>query len=416
MKIIDWQIMNYGLRKNINNGIILYGASLTGKKLALLLDELNLSDKVLTVVDSDEKKWGKNWMNHKIKNPQVIENYSNSALIVITSVYLKEIAENLENKYKCVQRVCSVFSFRHALHYDIYNNMADYIGKQWIKSYKNKYVLWRDNQSFVNETAQKRVYYDMINCISRTPEIVLLCSVSKVGNESLIESFNEEKRTDVYFTRHALYYNKLTLNRTKEIIKNFDNHKIKIISGIREPVERIISIKWQVISFFYLHNDKCISTLIDDKCPNYISSWESYENLNGAEFNSSNYCYPYVSDWFKDHIEKVFGIDIFDYKFNKEDGYSIIKKDNISIFIYRLDKLNKLEKEIKEFSGDNNFKLKRKNIASEKRYAFAYKGYLENVKIEKNFFNNLINDKGMTHFYTEEECKNYRKKWENKLI
>ncbi len=416
MEIIDWKIMCDGLNKEIINGIVLYGASLTGKNLVMLLDELDLRRKVLAVVDSSENRWGEEWMGYIIESPGIIKRVSDSAVIVITSVYLKEIYENLKNNYKVKQSICSVFSFRHALHYDIYNDVSSYIGNYNGQAYKNKYILWRDNQILVNATAQKRIYYDMIKSILKNSEILLLCSISKVGNESLIESLHEEKRPDVFFTRHALYYNKSTLKQTKEIIQNFDNHKIKIISGVREPIERIISLKWQVISFFYLHEDKCITTLIDEKYHNCISSWELYENLNGTEFNSSSYCYPDVSDWFSDHIEKVFGINVFDYSFDKEKGYTIVNKGNVSIFIYRLDKLDKLENEIKEFSGDRSFKLERANIASEKKYTFAYEKYLEDVKVKREFFGKLVNSRGMKHFYTKEECENYRNKWKYKLV
>lgn len=119
---------------------------------------------------------------------------------------------------------------------------------------------------------------------------------------------------------------------------------------------------------------------------------------------------------YKDHIEKVFNINVFNYPFDKDKGYSIIEKNNISIFIYRLDKLSGLEKKIKEFSGNNSFKLQKSNLAKEKRYALAYKQYLEKVKVKKEFFDDLICNDGMEHFYTKQECENYIKKWSSKLV
>lgn len=126
--------------------------------------------------------------------------------------------------------------------------------------------------------------------------------------------------------------------------------------------------------------------------------------------------YADIADWFEDHIEKTFDINIFEYPFDKEKGYSIIKKNNISIFIYRLDKLSQLEREIGEFVGDTSFTLVKTNVASDKEYSFAYNEYLKNVKIKKEFFNTLTYSKGMTHFYTDEECRQYKNKWNNKLI
>ncbi len=141
MEIIDWKIMCDGLNKEIINGIVLYGASLTGKNLVMLLDELDLRRKVLAVVDSSENRWGEEWMGYIIESPGIIKRVSDSAVIVITSVYLKEIYESLKNNYKVKQSICSVFSFRHALHYDIYNDVSSYIGNYNGQAYKNKYFM-----------------------------------------------------------------------------------------------------------------------------------------------------------------------------------------------------------------------------------------------------------------------------------
>lgn len=59
MEVIDWNLMNNGLSTEINNGIILYGASGAGKKLLEFLRSLGLDNKILAVVDSDDKKWGR---------------------------------------------------------------------------------------------------------------------------------------------------------------------------------------------------------------------------------------------------------------------------------------------------------------------------------------------------------------------
>ncbi|MCI9078947.1 MAG: hypothetical protein HFH68_08495 [Lachnospiraceae bacterium] len=416
-RIIDWQIMSSGLNEEINNRFILYGASGSGKRTILLIKELGLSDKIVAVVDSDEKKWGKIWMGYKISKPEAINTFNSNVIIIVTSIYLKEILKLLQEEINCQQRICSVFSFRHSIHYDIMTNNTNYIKSEAIKEYKQKYNLWKINRIFGISVTIRKYFADIIRCIALNEISILLCGIQKTGNMSLSASFNVESLDkgirNTVFTAHMSYYDKDSFQRIKDTLQIFGKHKIKIISGIREPIERNISCKWQRMQEPYLHNDVCIPLVMDEHYDTYninLGIEEKYKELDGLGIYAS------IEDWFNDYILRLFDIDIFEYPFDKEKGYSIINKNNISIFIYRLDKLSKLEKEIGEFTDNDLFTLKQENLASEKQYSLAYLQYIENVKIKKEFFEALVNTKGMTHFYTNEECKNYRNKWKEKLI
>lgn len=416
MNIIDWYIMNHGLNKKIDRGFILYGASSVGKRMALLLCDLGLSDKVLAVVDSDERKWGGDLLQHKISSPNFINSISDNAIIVITSTYLNEIYEYLQEKVKCSNEICSAFSLSHAFHYDIMNNKSYYIETIMQQNYKKKYELWKNVFKSQILLGQQGCFIYMIEYIMRNPESIFLNALPKTGNTSLNVSLEEDKKYNVLCTYHASYYDECTYMHLKKIVQCFNKNKIKIITGIREPIERIISNKWQVIDSPDLNNDRCVTTLIDENYHYFIDDLISSTKLTGMSFSARNFFYADCINWFKDHIEKPFGIDVFAYPFDKDKGYSIIRENNISIFLYRLDKLSELEKEIGQFVGDNSFKLKKANEASEKKYAFAYKEYLQNIKINKDFFNTLVNSRGMTHFYTDEECKKYKNKWNDRLV
>lgn len=416
MEILDWKLMSSGLNEKINKGIILYGASGSGEKAVSILESLGLLDKIIAVLDSDEKKWGKKWMQYEVTSPYKLDTITGDAMIVITSVYLKEIYDFLKNELKCSHKVCSIFAFRQALHYDIMNNHYSYIKENFVNKYKSEYNLWKDNDIIRVIYNQQVLFSVMMKCIMENQNSILLCGMPKTGNVSLLESFKEENKANVIFTYHASYYDAYTFNKLKEVIKKFEKNEIKIFSGVRTPIERIISHKWQDITNTYLNNDKCIPILLDENYEQFIDDLLLNEQLNGNKFNCRDYRYSDTFDWFTDHIQKAFGINVFKYPFDKNKGYCIIKNKNISIFVYRLDKLDKLEDEIKEFSQDSKFKLKKTNIASEKKYIFAYKEYLENIKIKKSFFDALVDSVGMSHFYTKEECMDYRKQWEDKLV
>lgn len=385
--IIDWKIMSSGLNAEINNGIILYGASGSGKRALLLMDELGLSGQVIAVIDSNEEKWGNNLMGYKIFNPGIVNNLKDNAIIVIASVYLKEILNTLLNILHCKQKICSIFSFRHAIHYDIMGNRANYIKLELLEKYKQEYNLWKYSIISEGPASQHQYFIDILKCIMYNPVSILLLGIQKTGNTSLRISFNvdlgNKESKNIVFTNHLSYYNEDSYRKFKEILQVFSNRTIKIITGVREPIERIISHQWQGIIWLFQHNDTCIPLLIDEnynKRNLYLEMEEKYKELQG--FRN----YADISGWFEYYIERLFGIDVFEYPFDKKKGYSIINKGNISIFIYRLDKLSKLEKEIGEFAENDSFVLKKSNVASDKRYMFAYQQYINQVNIKKDFF------------------------------
>lgn len=417
MKIIDWQLMNCGLNGEISKGIILYGASGSGEKAIILLENLGLSDKIIAVVDSDEKKWGKEWMQYKISSPYKLNAITSKAIIVIASVYLKEIYDFLKNKLNCLQKVCTIFAFRQALHCDIMNDNFNLINNEYIHDYKIKYELWKKNTLFNRDIERQGMISDAVRHIQENQKSLLLCGIQKTGNNTLKTSFSLLKHAkDVKYMLHLSHCNEYTYKIMKETLRDYSFRDIKIISGVRQPIERIISQQWQKISLMYQHNEHCIPSLVDENYDKFINDIILSEKTKGNDFHSGDCYYADIAIWFKDQIEKIFDIDVFKYTFNKEKGYAIIKKNNISIFIYRLDKLYSLEKEIGSFIEDSSFVLKNSNIADEKYYMFAYHQYLEQVKVKKEFFDTLVNSKGMTHFYTDEECKKYKDKWNDKLV
>lgn len=417
MQIIDWNLISCGLNENINKGIILYGASGSGEKIVMLLETLGLSDKIITVTDSDEKKWGTIWMGYEVSNPYKLNTITNEALIIITSVYLDEISNFLKNKLKCLHKVCSRFAFQQAIHYSIMNNTSHLINNKNIQKYKMKYELWKNNTILIRDNERALVIAETIKHIQENKKNILLCGIPKTGNTTLTESFAANARlNNINFMMHSSYYDEYSYKIMKETLYNYTFCDIKIISGVRQPIERIISQQWQKIDIMYQHNEVCISNLVDKNYDKFTDNIIFSQKKEGTNFHNRDWYYADIYDWFKDQIEKMFGIDVFAYKFDKEKGYSIIQKNNIKLFIYRLDKLSSLEREIGEFIGDSSFILKNSNIANKKRYMFAYRQYLEQVKVKKEFFNTLINSQGMTHFYTEEECRQYISKWKAKLV
>lgn len=167
----------------------------------------------------------------------------------------------------------------------------------------------------------------------------------------------------------------------------------KIICLVRDPVARQIAAMWQNI-----HQVQRYSATVN------FAEIEKYyfpEQFTGGEFS-----------WFDKQMKKVFNIDVFEYPFDQEKGYSIIKKGNIEVLLMKMEKLNDLEAVIGEFLNIENFNLDNENVGSEKPYRFAYRDYKANFKLPKEVLDNVyVKNEHTKHFYSEQERETFYNKW-----
>lgn len=103
--------------------------------------------------------------------------------------------------------------------------------------------------------------------------------------------------------------------------------------------------------------------------------------------------------------------------FDKEKGYSIIRKDSVEIFVYKMEKLNQLEHELRDFLELDDFCIRHNNNSEEKSYVLTYKCVKENIRLKQAYVDFYYKDNPrMKHFYKEEEIRAFRDKWQKKVM
>jgi glutamate mutase epsilon subunit len=123
-----------------------------------------------------------------------------------------------------------------------------------------------------------------------------------------------------------------------------------------------------------------------------------------------------VFEWFDVELKAVFGIDVYDYPFDREKGYSIIEQDNVEVLVIKLEKINSLEQVIGDFVEVSDFKLINSNVSDKKPYKYLYKNMREEIRIPREVVDRYYkNSPRMKHFYTEEEINMFYKKWEKNI-
>lgn len=163
--------------------------------------------------------------------------------------------------------------------------------------------------------------------------------------------------------------------------------QIKIITLVREPIAR------DVADYFENYDLHCINKdLIQDVL------------LGFAEKN-------HQFMWFDWEIKDLLKIDIFEYPFDREKGYGLIKKGNIEILILKLERLNENVEILGKFLNLNNLVLENANEGAKKPYAKLYKEVKETLIIPQKVIDSYYKGNNrMDHFYTEEEKAGFLKK------
>ncbi len=219
-------------------------------------------------------------------------------------------------------------------------------------------------------------------------ELILVYQPGKVGSSSLYKSLKK-------YGKYVLHCHVLTGMEYGEdnLSKLLAQKSVKIISMIREPVARQISAMWQNIASVNRY-----SAQVDFR---EIEQYYFKEGFENKEF-----------EWFSRQLETVFGINIYEYPFDREKGYGIIRSNNIEILLMKAERLSGLEKVIGLFLDIPEFTLENTNVSKEKPYRYAYRNYLEGFSLSETELKHIYFDnRYIRFFYTDSELETFYLRW-----
>lgn len=222
--------------------------------------------------------------------------------------------------------------------------------------------------------------------VNNAEKIVFVYSSQKTASSTVNASL---RRAGIYSLQVHNFFN---TNISDTDIKGFVQRKSgKVISLVRDPVARQISLMWHNIG-------KIMGT-----------EYGSFRNMEKEYFAIPNPRDEF--EWYREEMESVLGLNVYDYPFDRELGYSIIKKEGVSVLLIKVEKLFALEKIIAEFLRADNYRLHSYNIGEKKIYKYAYKEYLSRVVIPEIYLEYYYHGNPyMEHFYTQEEIQNFYKR------
>lgn len=235
-------------------------------------------------------------------------------------------------------------------------------------------------------------------------KIILIYNMGKVGSSTLYNSLKKYFFPNNIFHIHFIdqgnlknvndSFQFLLALRLKKRLNRYKKKRIFIISIVREPIQRDISSVFQNL------------TKIFKKPFNEIQKLEVINYLH------SNVDHQFFDHWFINEFEKVLGINLTTYDFNKSKGYMIINHENKRILLIRLDKLNgNIYDALKDLINLEDIKLLNENVSHKKNYHNLYTSVLSSYSPSIEKVNNIYNSKYVRFFYSDEEISQFKEKW-----
>lgn len=371
---------------------VIWGAGFFGQEIFQQLQEMLGEEKdeaaKILFVDSNEKKWGK-YEGYEVKDPKSLKTLKQPYHIIISVNDMKVQDEIIEEIKKYIGEEVAVYT-KYAFETSICLNLQ--YSKMNEKFKKVKLAQRKEDKYQLEQIGKLNRENELLKYLAFAPmhnEMILIYQPGKVGSKSLKAAI--ESRGKYVLHLHAINEFGLNHGEIKEILQKY---QARIITMVREPVSRYISDLWENI----LNFKRCakIDADFNEIADSALHNWANYE-----------------FDWFDRELKNVLGIDIYQYDFDMEEGYSIIEQDGISILLLKTEKMDQLMHVIGKFIGCPNFKLcENQNVGSRKSYRYAYEAYKKDFRLSKAALEKWYQgNERVNHFWSLGEQEEYLKQW-----
>lgn len=228
---------------------------------------------------------------------------------------------------------------------------------------------------------------------------VLIYQMGKVGSSSLEKSIENSVHLHTLYANSPCWVGEEQRNsgiKRKMIrwIKLLSRRmalkaskEVKIITVVREPKERNISMFFQEFCYWMV---------------SYINKYNPDMRYVDNDFIfdvfEKSFDHNYYDNWFDKEIYRLTGIDIFSMNFDAEKGIGVYKNGKYKLMVLKMEKIEENKAEIERFIG-KEVDLKRVNDGGVKWYKDLYKDFKMRVEYkEMNSLKRVSNSKTARHF------------------
>lgn len=201
-----------------------------------------------------------------------------------------------------------------------------------------------------------------------------------------LRNFGYRKRASIYIRNWI----RRTIYKT--------GNSIKIITIVRPPMERNVSMFFQALPFWLSVSQSGFKSgkNIDARREGFDVLVESFE-----EYYNHDYCL----NWFEQEIAKFSGINVYSKPFDAGKGHVTFSNGKYECLVMSLEKLNNNEHIISNFIGEK-VQIHSVNAAERKWYADIYKKFRAEYKPSAYLQKKLFDSKLSKHFFVNQENNN----------
>lgn len=390
--------------------IILYGAGGKGKDTFEWLNEAEID--VSYFCDMDMKKWGENVEGVEILSPfmlkEAIRKTNQPVYIIACIPFPQELCDLLNHVRLNRMRMITYWGVKTALQ----------INAEKIYEKKTR----RIEMLKIEKGIKKNIFiYAGIKClqdiVTASEDTIWIIQPGKTASTSLE---NRLKECNLSFIKeHHLEYPAHVLGEDYRNIweKRIQESRrgLKVIVAVREPLSRDYSAFWQAFT-----EGMERSTLMPILQGDFQQMYNSFIELilSGSAYTkeklgvSMPYMWNDEFNWFDEQIKKYLNIDVFQHPFDREKGYTIIKKENIDLLLFKIEKMESILDVISSFVGVARLPVVNANVAEQKWYGLAYSQFRKEIKLSEEYIRHYYQGNvKMDYFYTDEEKDGFLDRW-----
>lgn len=395
MKIRDYDLID-DINPLFEKKIIIYGTGKYGKKTAQLMVDAGVSGEYC-FCDCDENR--KEYLGYSVITLDELEvtvKQGDCIIVVCSENHCEEMIEELERRIIDAY-VCTWYGVKAGIEVNINDTRFSETFRRDFVQRKELFLALNKVTTGGSTEVAKRMLVDF-------PEF-LIYQPGKVGSSTVYETLVNEglsaAQVHVIVQNTKIEETKRIAEYYTEVYRKYKKH-VKIITCVREPIIRQLSYFVQTFTQNFIR-----ATLLEDL--NLAENAVRFM-VNGLDINKE-----FV--WFDEEIKELTGVDIYQYPFDKEKGYTLIKEGNIEILVMTLEQLNDNVKVLGDFVGKPSLKLCNSNVADEKHNKYIYKELKERIKLPARVLDSQYRDNPkLDHFYTEEHKKQFYQKWNKYVI
>ena len=261
------------------------------------------------------------------------------------------------------------------------------------------------------------IVYTMRKVASTTITNTLRNKGFVVYKQHCLNSINNNRFTDALMkakepVQHWLFDGKRFYKRL-QLWKIYRNaHRCKIIVLVRDPLILNLSDIFTQLTVEFPLEFKRLMLDVDTNLTTFAFNTLNKQLKNTLLDEYFYYLTDFPKHWFHSELKSIFGIDVFQTEFPKDQGYQIYQGAYVDVLLIRSEDVNKIaSKALNEFLGLDLVGLDNRNVTEKEGYASLYQQMKSNFKLSSEFLDTYYAQSYVNHFYTEAEVENFKSNW-----